>query len=164
METPSTGPANFNPELFLNQQYTEASSTEYVLVPAGEYTAVIGAISADSFKSFDIKRGENAGKKAYRLDLELLIEDPDGKLKEMLGRPPKITHGIMLDIKPDGGIEFGKGRNVQLGLLREALNQNATGRQWGFGSMAGQPVKVIVVEDTYDGKPQRKVKSFGKAF
>lgn len=163
METTSQAPA-FNPELFLNTQATEANSTEFVLVPQGEYVGIIDAISADSFKSFDIKRGENAGKKAYRLDLKILLNDESGQLKELLGRPASVTAGIMLDIKPDGTLEFGKGRNVNLGRLREAVNQNASGRPWSFGSLAGQPVKVKVVHDTYDGKQVVNVKEFGKAF
>lgn len=155
---------SFNPELFLNQTTTDANSTEYVLVPVGEYVGIIGPISADSFKSFDIKKGENAGKKAYRLDLKIDLQDDTGALKELLGRPPSVTAGIMLDIKPDGGLEFGKGRNVALGRLREAVGQNATGKPWAFGHLTGQPVKVKVVHDSWDGKQVVNVKEFGKAF
>jgi hypothetical protein len=165
METPNAGSAvSFNPELFLNQTSDQANSTEYVLIPVGEYVGVIGPISADSFKSFDIKKGENAGKKAYRLDLKIDLNDETGALKELLGRAPSVTAGIMLDIKADGSLEFGKGRNVQLGRLREAVGQNSTGRPWSFGHLAGQPVKIKVVHDTYDGKQVVNVKEFGKAF
>jgi len=154
----------FNPELFLNTQTDASNSTEYVLVPVGEYVGIIEPISADSFKSFDIKRGENAGKKAYRLDLGIMLNDESGQLKELLGRPAKVTAGIMLDIKSDGSLEFGKGRNVQLGRLREAVGQNASGRPWSFGNLAGQPVKIKVIHDTYDGKQVVNVKEFGKPF
>lgn len=154
----------FNPELFLNSTVEEANSTEYVLVPMGEYVGIIEPISSDNFKSFDIKRGENAGKKAYRLDLKIAIQDDTGQLKELLGRAPSVTAGIMLDVKADGSLEFGKGRNVALGRLREAVNQNATGKPWSFGNLAGQPVKIKVVHDTWDGKQVVNVKEFGKAF
>ncbi len=153
----------FNPELFLNTTVDAVLSTEYVNLPVGDYVAVIGPITADSFKSFDIKRGENAGKKAYRLDLELMVDDPEGKLKELLGRPPKVFDGIMLDLRADGSLEFGKGRNVQLGKLRDAVGQNKAG-PWTFGNLAGQPVKITVTHDTYDGKTSAKVKAYGKAF
>lgn len=157
-------PVQFNPELFLNTTVDAVLSTEYVNLPVGDYVGVIGPIGPDNFKSFDIKRGENAGKKAYRLDLEILIDDPEGKLREELGgRPPKVFDGIMLDLKADGSLEFGKGRNVQLGKLRDALGQNKAG-PWSFGMMASQPVKVSIVHDTYDGKTSAKVKAYGKAF
>lgn len=164
MSTENVGNVSFNPELFLNMQTDQANSTEFVLVPPGEYTAVIGPITPDSFKSFDIKRGERAGEKAYRLDLKLDINDDTGALRELLGRPPTVTAGIMLDIGKDGSLEFGKGRNVQLGRLREAVNQNATGRPWSFGMLSGQVVKIVVKHGTYDGKTVVNVDSFGKAF
>jgi len=154
----------FNPELFLNMTTEDANSTEYVLLPPGEYVAVIGPISPDSFKSFDIKRGDRAGEKAYRLDLKLDINDETGALAELLGRKPSITTGIMLDVKPDGSLEFGKGRNVQLGRLRDAVGQNSTGRPWSFGHLSGQVVKIVVKHGSYDGKTTVNVDSFGKAF
>lgn len=139
----------FNPELFLNTTVSEANSTELLPIPEGDYIAVSDAVNADSFKSFDIKNGDRAGQKGYSLNVQWNINDEEGKLKEYLGRKPTARQNIMLDIKADGGLEFGKGRNVELGRLREALGQNGNGAPWSFG-MLGNQVAKIKVKHTID--------------
>lgn len=133
----------FNPEQLLNTQVNDANSTELIPIPEGEYTAVSEPITAESFKEFDIKRGENAGKKGLNLYISWAINDESGQLKELIGRPPKARQSIMIDRGP-GGIEMGKGRNVGLGKLREALGQNQTGRPWAFSMLGGQVAKIVV--------------------
>ena len=39
---------------------------------------------------------------------------------------------------------MGKGKNVALGRLREALGQNTPGKPWSFGMLVGQVAKVAV--------------------
>lgn len=153
---PSTSDVTFNPELFLNAEVEGALSTEYVLIPEGDHSGIIGPISADSFKSFDIKKGDNAGKKAYRLDLDIFVNDETGQLKEMLGRPPKIQYRLMLDMAAGGSLELGKGRNVNLGRLREAVHQN-DGKKWSFGMLAGQPIRFKVKHNTYNERTNAEV-------
>jgi hypothetical protein len=133
----------FNAELLMGQQLNDANSTELIKVPEGEYTAVSEPISAESFKEFDIRRGERAGTKGLKLNVVWLINDDSGALKEMLGRAPKVTQGIMLDRGPQG-LEMGKGKNVGLGRLREALGQNKTGIPWSFSMLGGQVAKIKV--------------------
>jgi len=154
--------STFNPEMFMNTVLDEANSTEYVLVPPGEYKGVIEPLSSDAFKEFTIKKGENAGKKTYRLDLSIALSDDTGQLKELLGRVPKVRYGIMLEVNSAGGLEIGKGRNVQLGRLREAVGQNVKGMRWNPPMLGGQPITVKVVHDMYDGKPQTQVKDVSK--
>lgn len=146
--------STFNPELFLNAAVNEANSTELLAVPEGEYIAVSDPITADSIRSYDIRKGEKAGTKGYALDINWTINDESGALKEYLGRAPKARQSIMLDLTKDGGLEFGKGRNVGLGRLREALNQNQTGRPWSFAMIGGQVAKIKVKHrlDTSTGK------------
>lgn len=134
----------FNTEQFLNTTHTEASSTELVLVPEGEYIGVSDAIGPDSFRTFDIGKGERAGQQGYSLDVQFLINDEGGTLKEFLGRSPKVKYGMMLDITKDGTLEFGKGRNVGLGRLREAFGQNGAGKPWQFSMLGGQVAKIKV--------------------
>lgn len=139
----------FNPEAFLNMQTDEANSTELLAVPEGEYLAVTNPVSAENFRSFDIKKGERAGSKGYALDLTWSINDESGDIKKIIGRTPTARQSLMLDIRPDGTLEFGKGRNVGLGQLREALGQNQTGRPWSF-SMLGSQVGKIKVKHRID--------------
>lgn len=154
----------FNPEVFLNTTTNEANSTEMLAVPEGEYVAVSSPVTAESFSSYDIKNGDRAGQKGYSLNVEWTINDDNGALKEYLGRAPKVRQNIMLDLSGDGALEFGKGRNVGLGQLREALNQNATGRPWQFSQLGGQVAKIKVKHtlDTKNGKTYVNVVNVAK--
>ena len=155
----------FNPELFLNTQTDQASSTELLAIPEGEYRAVSGPVGPDSFSSFDIRKGDRAGQKAYRLDVEWTINDEGGALKEYLGREPRVRQGIMLDISKDGTLEMGKGKNVTLGRLREALGQNLAGRPWSMSQVGGQVAKIKVKHrlDAASGRTYVEVGDVAKA-
>ena len=134
----------FNPDVFLNTTVVESNATELLVVSEGEYTAISGGVTADNFRSFDIKKGDRAGQKGYSLDIEWNIEDTGGAIKATIGREPKVRQSIMLEISSDGTLVFGKGRNVSLGRVREALNQNQTGKPWSFSMLGGQIAKVKV--------------------
>lgn len=136
--------STFNPEVFLNTTYDQPNATELKQIPEGEYTAISGPITAGSLRSYDIKRGQRAGERGYSLDIEWTLNDEDGRIKEIIGREPKVRQGIMLDIKKDGTLELGEGRNVNLGRLRKALKQNGTGQPWSFAMLGGQVARVKV--------------------
>lgn len=138
------GSSPFNPELLMGLTVNDANSTEIIQIPEGEYIGVIGGIGADNFRSYDIRKGPNAGSKGYSLDMKVALNDEGGQLKEHLGREPEVRYSIMMDVTKDGTIDMGKGRNVGLGRLREAVGQNGTGRPWSFGMLGGQVVKVKV--------------------
>lgn len=150
----NAAPQMFNPEVFLNTTVTDANSTELLNVPEGEYTAISGPVASESFRSYDIKKGDRAGTKGFALDLEWSINDESGALKAFLGRAPKVRHSVNLDIRADGSLEFGKGRNVELGRLREALGQNGSGQPWAFSMLGGQVAK-IAVKHTLDSTTGR---------
>ena len=147
----------FNPELFLNATTEEALSTEFVVLPEGEYTGVIESLNNDSFKAFDIKKGENAGKKAYRMDLAIAVNDETGSLKEEMGRAPKARHRFLLDMTDGGALDFGKGKNVQLGRLRAAVGQNKPGVPWAPSMLGGQPIRFKIKHEVYEGRTQANV-------
>lgn len=155
----------FNAEMFLNISTNEANSTELLQVPEGEYTAVTGGIGPDSFKRFPIKQGDRAGQDFYRLDVVWQINDEGGSIKDYLGREPKVTQGIGLDISKDGTLEMGKGKNVALGQLREALGQNQAGRPWSMSQLGGQVAKIKVKHrlDAASGRTYVDVSSVTRA-
>lgn len=140
----ATSQSVFNPQTFMQSTVDEANATEVVLVPEGDYTAVSGPINEDSFKDFPITQGPRTGEKFYRMDVVWNINDDNGQLQELLGRPPSVRQGIGLDITKEGSLEMGKGRNVELGLLREALGQNQSGRNWSPVMLGGQLAKIHV--------------------
>ena len=152
-----------NKELFLNLTTNESLSTELLAVPEGEYLAVSGPVSADNIRDFDIRRGVNAGNKGYAFDLEWDVNDDGGALKAYLGRSPKVRQSIMLDINKDGALEMGKGRNVGLGRLREALGQNLMGKPWSFSNLGGQVAKIKVKHRVDNGRTYVEVADVTKA-
>lgn len=153
----------FNPELFLQTTISEANSTELILIPEGDYLAVSEPITVESFRSFDIKRGERAGQKGRSLDIKWNINDDSGQLKEYLGRAPSARQGIMLDTRPDGTLEMGKGKNVGLGRVREAVGQNANGQPWSFSMLGGVMAKIKVKHRVDGSKTYAEVVDVAKA-
>lgn len=134
----------FNPDQFLDQQFTESNSTETIPVPAGEYMAVVEDVKCRQWQSK--KDPSNSG---LTLDVKWLIDSPE--VKELLGRDKvTVTQGIMLDLTESGTLDMGKGRNVGLGRLREALNLNVPGEPFSFSMLPGR-VATITVSHRIDG-------------
>ena len=154
----------FNVSAMLNSQVTESNSTELLQIDEGEYIAVIDPVSEENFKSFDIKKGERAGQKGLSLNLTWNINDESGAIIAKIGRTPKVRQNLFLDLTSQGGLDFGKGRNVSLGQLREALGQNMTGRPWSFGMLGGGVAKIKVKHRILDdGRTMAEVQAVAKA-
>lgn len=154
----------FNISSMLNSQVTESNSTELLQIDEGEYIAVIDPVSEENFKSFDIKKGERAGQKGLSLNLTWNINDESGAIIAKIGRTPKVRQNLFLDLTSQGGLDFGKGRNVSLGQLREALGQNMTGRPWSFGMLGGGVAKIKVKHRILDdGRTMAEVQAVAKA-
>lgn len=125
----------FDPKSFLNVTFNEASSTVRIPVPQGEHLSVITAV--------DIRSGNKDGKDWAFLDVTYQIDDQ--KVKDALGRDKVVlTQGIGLDFTPDHGLDFSKGRNVNLGRLRDSVGLNKPGEPFGFTMLMGKPVKIVV--------------------
>lgn len=141
----------FNADEFVQVQYQDSTSTHRIPVEAAEYLATIHKVAA---KEITIGKGERAGQKAIILDVIYKIDD--AAQQEKTGRNPLlITQGIFLDTTERGGLDFGKGRNVRLGRLREAAGQNAEGQSWSPGMLLGTALRVQVTqridgEDVYE--------------
>lgn len=154
--------STFNPELFLQTTHTEAADTVLMPVPEGEFLAVSSPVTADSLRQFDIRRGDRAGTKGMAIDVEWTINED--AVKQALGRTPKVRQSIMLDLTADGnGIDFGRGKNVGLGRLREALGQNQNGQPWNFSMLGNQVARVKVKHRMVDDKIYAEVSEVSKA-
>ena len=129
--------STFNPEQFLDQQITETNDTIVIPVPVGEYIAVATGVKCRPWQSKD---GSQSG-----LALDITWEIDDASVKEFLGRD-KVTckQGIMLDVIDSGGLDMGKGRNIGLGRLREALGLNVPGQPFAFSMIPGRAARVKV--------------------
>ncbi len=127
----------FDPTTFLDQTVTGANSTERMVVPEGEYPAIADKVEVKSWASRD---GSSSG-------LKLLVtwDIQDDGVKTLFARP-KVTsrQDLMLDLTDTGALDMGKGKNRQLGLLREALNLNDPKKPFSFIMITGQMGKVSV--------------------
>jgi len=131
--------STFNPDTFLNTETTEGNSTEFVPVPEGEYNGAISAIKP---------RSTDSG--AAILDVTYDIDDAEAA--EVTGiKIPKVRQSIFLDITEQGGLDMGKGKNVQLGKLREAIGQNTAGKPWQPGMLIGQVARITVKHREWQG-------------
>jgi len=127
----------FDPTAFLNATITESNSTETVPVPEGEYLSISEKAEVVPWQSRD---GSNSG-----LKLVITWEIQDEGVKELLARS-KVTarQDIMLDLTETGQLDMGKGRNVALGRLREALDLNKPGDPFSFAMIAGRMGKIVI--------------------
>lgn len=129
--------STFDPDLFLSQQSTEANDTQAIPVPEGEYTAVIKSVSARQAKDSTI------------LDIVWSLDDEGVKQATGL-KEPTCRQSIFLDVTASGGLDFGKGKNVSLGRLREAVKQNAAGVPWSPAQLNGAVARVTVKHRLYN--------------
>lgn len=128
----------FSPEQFLDMQVTESNDTKTIPVPVGEYTAVIEEVKVRQWQS-----KKDPSMSGLTLDVKWSVDD--SAIKELLGRDKvTVNQGIMLDLTDSGGLDMGKGRNVGLGRLREALGLNSPGQPFSFMMLSGRVGKVSV--------------------
>lgn len=147
--------SNFDPTTFLDATITGANSTSQEPVPEGEYQAMIEKIDVKSWASKD---GTSAG-----LKLELVWEIMDDAVKAVLDRT-KVTsrQSIMLDLNDDGSIAMGKGKNANVGRLREAVNLNDPKKPFSWGMLVGQMAKVGVKHRVYNDDIFDEVKAVAR--
>lgn len=128
---------SFDPNTFLNSTYEEANDTKIVPCPAGEYLAIADKVEVKPWASRD---GSSSG-----LKLAILWDIQSDDAKAIVGRDSvKVPQDQMLDLTDTGALDMGKGRNVGLGRLREALGMNAPGEPFSMGAIQGRMAKVVV--------------------
>lgn len=149
-----------NAEEFLATSVDHANSTKVILIPPG--TEYIGQIVVDGvgLADFTFKKGDRVGTKGYRMTVRWELQDEDGAIEKEIGRKPVITQSIMLDVTEEGGLDMGEGKNVQLGRLREAVDQNTDGQPWQPAMLMGQMARLEIAHRIdNNGAEQQDVKS-----
>ena len=138
----------FDPDQFMNAETEGEISTEFTPVPEGEYNALITGVNARSTSS---EKGEYV-----ILDVTWAIDD--AQVSEAVGMDnPTVRQSIFLDTTESGGLDLSKGKNIQLGRLREAVGQNDPG-PWAPSRLEGNVAKVRVAHRMYDGRTFADVK------
>lgn len=134
----------FDPNVLLDLTVDTANDTKVIPCPEGEFQGQIDSVKPRTWQSKD---GTTSG-----VTLDVTWEILDEGVKETCDRE-KVTvrQGIMLDMKADGALDMGKGKNVGLGRLREALNMNTPGVPFSFRNLVGQVAVVSVTHRAGDG-------------
>lgn len=124
--------STFDPDMFMNSQTTDANDTTLVPVPVGDYPASVKEVVAGT-----------AGDKPV-LNVTWTINDQAARDATGMENPT-VRQTIWLDIdEATGGLQTTRGKNVGLGKLRAALNQNQPGQPWAPGMLKGQAAIVKV--------------------
>lgn len=146
---------SFDPAAFLNQTFDEANSTESVPVPEGEFLAISEGTKVDTWQTRD---GSKSGLKCL-----VTWSIQDDNVKQLLERKEvKVRQEFILDTTETGNLDFGKGKNVTLGRLREALDLNTPGQPFAFGMIDGRMGKVLVKHRVYNDSIIAEVKGVVK--
>lgn len=123
----------FDVTKFLNVQVTEPMDTQLIPIPEGEYRAIIKDVKPRMAKDSPI------------LDIVWRIDDPEGKVKAVTGLDENAARqSVFLDLLSNGGFDLAKGKNVQLGKVRDAVGQNVPGQPWAPGNLKGAVASIKI--------------------
>jgi hypothetical protein len=147
--------STFSPESFMSSQFTDANETTFKAVPEGEYSAVINKVECNSWQSKD------GSKSGLKLDIDWIIDEESVRVATGMAEP-HVKQSIMLDMTESGGLAVGTNKNVNLGRLRDAVNQNASGRPWSPPMLQGQVARVAVKHRLWEDQTFAEVKGVTK--
>lgn len=147
--------SNLDPDTFLAATIDGANDTVVLPVPPGEYNARLEKFTPP--REVNVKDGVR-----HVMDLSWAILDD--QVRELLGRDAVVRQALWLDITDAGSLDMGKGKNIDLGRLREALSMNTSG--FSFSNMLGSVAVVSIVNEADkndSSKTYARVKSVGRA-
>lgn len=120
----------FDPEAFLDSSVEGEMDDHLTPVPPGDRPGQVKSVQKPKEITTD------AGDIYYLMEVIWHITDDESK--QATGRDePTCRQTIFLDITPEGSLDLGKGKNVQLGALRTAVGQNKKGKKWSPQLLVG---------------------------
>lgn len=125
----------FDPSVYTQMTFNQTASTETFPVPVGDH---IFTIEKTTLAAWAKKDNSDGGLKVV---FQLTTEDADKAIEQVTGREKNsVKYEFILDMTEDKkGIDFGKGKNVRLGRLQEAVGIQP-GQPWSFDSFTGHRV------------------------
>ncbi len=132
----------FNADAFLNTEITGEMDTKLIPIPEGDFTSQVAKVAFREVTQKD-------GVKRAIMDVTWDILD-EGVKKETKLDKPMARQSVFLDLNEQGGLDMGKGRNIQLGRLREAVGQNRSGKAWSPANLTGQ-MAVVTIKQRIEG-------------
>ena len=129
----------FNPDDFKGSTTTEQGSTTIVPCPIGEWVAKVDKVD---FRQAQGKKNPN---ETYTF-CDITYDVDNDEVRRLCDRE-KVTvrQSMIVDVTADGkGLDMGKGKNVGLNRVRDAVGQNVAGAPWAPSMLEGKIVKVRV--------------------
>lgn len=137
----------FDVEQYLDSTTTEAGEKRDPLPMGQDWIAEIS----------DVKGRASQGKKDpsqtylffdFPLIVHLKDEYPETAAKIGVDKLT-IKHGVSVDITEDGAMDWSKGKNSGLRVLREATGTNVAGQPWNPRSLIGHRIRIQVKHREY---------------
>jgi hypothetical protein len=147
----------FDPSAFLDATTTEAATARPPL-PVGDYVATISDIE---FKNGISAKTGNPWNKA---EMILSLEIP-GEVRDLIGISTAnltLRDGVMLDVTPQGGLDWSPGKNRGLRNYRVATDNNEPGKAFSLSMLKGQIVRVKVGHEAYEDRLLERINGVTK--
>lgn len=134
----------FDPTVYSQMTFNQKASTESFPVPVGEHVCTIEKTELAAWENKDKTNG------GLKVQFTLVCEDSDKAIFNVTGRDKNtLRYEFILDMTEDGkGLDFGKGKNIRLGRLQEAVGI-AEGQPWSFDSFTGRRLIAKVKHEPY---------------
>lgn len=152
----------FDETAFLNSTVDASFDTRRAPIPVGRYVGVIKDIKARA----NVQGRKDPTKSYNFLDYVITINLTDEARSEMGTEAATLDrdYSLILDLTPAGTLDMSKGKNIGLGILREAVGQNVAGKSWNVRDPVGQMINVDISHRmTPDGDPVDFIKSVSAA-
>ena len=137
--------SQFDASTFLDFTTTE-ESVKRPPIPVGDYLGVIGELSADDWVSQ--KDPTKSGKK-FIVPITLDLPEDIWTAAGLNNGQMIVTDTMMLDITPQGSLDYAPGKNGKLHKYREATNNNKAGQPFNPRMLQGQAVTVKIGHREY---------------
>lgn len=125
--------SKFNAASFLNQTVEAKLDTKRTPMPEGDHDEMM-------IDSLDISSGtsKKSGNFWVQLAVKMVCTDPNvaAEMKLTGDAKPVLYWREFLDLDDDGQLDISEGRNIKLGKLRQACNQN-TDDEWSITDLKG---------------------------
>lgn len=135
----------FNPDDFLNSTVTGVLATRRPPIPEIEEATLIIK---------DLKARMTGGDNPQPvLDVTMTVDEQSARDATGMAEP-SVRYGCWLDLTPEGDLDMGEGKNVQLGRLREAVGQNVEGQGWQPSMLLGQVLRGKITQRPDKNDPE----------
>jgi hypothetical protein len=135
----------FDTKNFLDQE-TDQPLVRRPPLPLQDYIGLIGEPVKRDWVS-----PNDPTKSGVSIDFPIVLDIPSD-VQESLGLTSSqitVKGGVMLDLTPDGSIDWGPGKNGSTRRYREALDMNKPGDKFSFRAMQGRAIRVRIKHREY---------------